>query len=447
MNESLTPPTTGKGKTVILVQHTTETEVRIDPNRGVVEKTRIVATPEDLALAIAEGRGGGRLKHFPFVEGADVFTTGADERGLFVKFEVRYIEGQNLTLTGDVVQLIEVGVDIAAKLIQVHEEGLVLGDVKPANIRIVRTTGERIIIDLATSVLTGERLLEGTHEYLAPEAWQGLPVDGRADVYSLGSMLYEAFVGKTPNEVLWEITANTGDKFTKIEARLRAGCGDSRLCGVILKSIQLDRDLRSNMRELSQSLDALLPSGVIVEMVGGTREIFRASTPEDIGLLLGRITRRDATGLFDMIKRVENPPSVLWTVNGKKLTLGERSGVFLKTLRQAVYGIPLDEIKKIHPDIGYIGNLVKDPTTREAAKFVLYLEDIISRFTSDPEEITLTLVFILKGYNKGSIDAFLNQFQMDCFRRQAEEFGMLRDMKNKVRTTLERVTDEMEKMI
>jgi tRNA A-37 threonylcarbamoyl transferase component Bud32 len=90
-----------------------------------------------------------------------------------------------------------------------HDGGLVHRDVKPGNI-LVTGSGEAehaYVCDfgLARHVssvgsLTGDRGFVGTVDYVAPEQIMGDPVDGRADVYALGCVLYECLAGLRPFE-------------------------------------------------------------------------------------------------------------------------------------------------------------------------------------------------------------------------------------------------------
>lgn len=92
---------------------------------------------------------------------------------------------------------------IASALDYANKKGLVHRDVKPSN--IMRAGEDRhVLTDFGIAFDTGATRLTrnisalGTPEYMSPEAGQGLPVDGRSDIYSLGIVLYELLSGKPP---------------------------------------------------------------------------------------------------------------------------------------------------------------------------------------------------------------------------------------------------------
>ena len=99
---------------------------------------------------------------------------------------------------------VEVVANVADALDAAHERGFVHRDVKPANV-LVADSGQVYLSDFgltkvldASTGLTHTGQLLGTVDYVAPEQIEGRPVDGRADVYSLGGLAYRAITGSVP---------------------------------------------------------------------------------------------------------------------------------------------------------------------------------------------------------------------------------------------------------
>jgi len=95
---------------------------------------------------------------------------------------------------------------VAAALDAAHEAGLLHRDVKPANVLLQGDAGPCYLTDFGLSkdplrdsgALTAAGAFVGTIEYTAPEEMLDKEVDRRADVYSLGCVLYETLTGESP---------------------------------------------------------------------------------------------------------------------------------------------------------------------------------------------------------------------------------------------------------
>lgn len=112
----------------------------------------------------------------------------------------------NLMGTGtmDVLEANRIFQQLASALAYAHEKGIIHRDIKPVNV-LMDHTKRPILSDFGIAkVIAGTRGLTrpgagvGTPEYMSPEQCKGEQVDGRADIYALGVMLYESLTGRTP---------------------------------------------------------------------------------------------------------------------------------------------------------------------------------------------------------------------------------------------------------
>ena len=142
-----------------------------------------------------------------------VYDAGEADGILYIS--MRYVEGTDLErllraeTNLDPARAVSIAAQCAAALDAAHAEGLVHRDVKPANILLAaerHTSTDRVYLsDFGVTKrlhsgagLTRTGQFVGTVDYVAPEQIQGEVVDGRADVYSLGCVLYRCLTGEVP---------------------------------------------------------------------------------------------------------------------------------------------------------------------------------------------------------------------------------------------------------
>ena len=124
---------------------------------------------------------------------------------------MQYIDGKSLRELLDrrkrlgPLVTIHMGIAIAGALDFAHHAGLVHRDIKPGNI-LVTPQGRFLLADFGIAKalstvgedLTDDNVMMGTAKYLSPEQVRGKQLDGRADLYGLGLVMYECLAGKVP---------------------------------------------------------------------------------------------------------------------------------------------------------------------------------------------------------------------------------------------------------
>ena len=138
-----------------------------------------------------------------------VFDWGEESGTYFIVME--YVEGRSLAeiirTEGSIHpdKVAEISSEVAAALSFAHRNGIVHRDVKPGNV-LVAPNGHIKVADFGIaralanvqSELTQAGTVMGTATYISPEQAQGMEVDPRSDLYSLGVMIYEMLSGHPP---------------------------------------------------------------------------------------------------------------------------------------------------------------------------------------------------------------------------------------------------------
>src|SRR5439155_23897612 len=119
---------------------------------------------------------------------------------LLVKME--YVAGDTLTArlsaTGRfaIDEAVRIARAIADGLAAAHEQGIVHRDLKPSNVMLSRNRVVLMDFGIARRIASASGKTAGTLGYMAPEQIANLTVDGRADLYALGCVLYAMLTGE-----------------------------------------------------------------------------------------------------------------------------------------------------------------------------------------------------------------------------------------------------------
>lgn len=186
-----------------------------------VLKPEVAADAEWTKRFLSEARALGSLKHRNLIEVLNFGKTPDGREYLMMEF----LDGEPLdaymSRMSALAPAAALGIadQILNGLAEAHKKGVVHRDLKPSNVYLQREhNGELLVkvldfglarqepVALLDGAITlpkrndGASLLAGTPEYIAPEQAQGRTVDGAADMYSLGVMLFEMLTGSLPFE-------------------------------------------------------------------------------------------------------------------------------------------------------------------------------------------------------------------------------------------------------
>lgn len=163
---------------------------------------------------LLEARSASALNHPNIVT---IHSIEETPEGDFIVME--YVEGETLKSVIErspleVARLLELGAQVADALFAAHSAGLIHRDIKPGNIlitprgqakvldfglaKLVQKDDEKLSGEMTLSKLTQAGVIVGTIAYMSPEQTRGEELDFRADIFSLGCVLYQAATGKLP---------------------------------------------------------------------------------------------------------------------------------------------------------------------------------------------------------------------------------------------------------
>jgi serine/threonine-protein kinase len=158
-------------------------------------------------------------------------------------------------------------IDVATGMSVAHEAGIVHRDLKPANV-LINDEGLLKIVDFGVAAaqkegdtqLTKTGYVIGSPKYMAPEQILGKKVDVRADIYSLGVILYEMITGSPPYHrgdhmsVMYQHVQGRARPPAEVNPELPA-----ELSEVVMRAMAVDKSRRfQTMQELKLALERFL---------------------------------------------------------------------------------------------------------------------------------------------------------------------------------------------
>ena len=153
---------------------------------------------------LREAETAGRLNHQNIVT---IFDVGEEQELAYIAMD--YLKGHDLSRHKQVDTLLpidvvlDIGIQVASALDFAHKHDVVHRDIKPANIIYDESTGEVKVTDFGIACLTNSSktrtgTMLGSPSYMSPEQVMGDKVDGGADLFSLGTTLYQLTTGQLP---------------------------------------------------------------------------------------------------------------------------------------------------------------------------------------------------------------------------------------------------------
>jgi serine/threonine protein kinase/Tfp pilus assembly protein PilF len=326
------------------------------------------ADPDSRARLLNEARAASLLRS-PNI--AVTYDIGEYAGSDFIVME--YVEGELLSkrVAGGplpIREVVEVGVQVSDALEEAHGRGIIHRDIKSANlIRTERGLVKVLDFGLAKFLASNAQdgfvtqpqvtiagMVVGTISYMAPEQALGRAVDNRADLFSLGVVLYELATGRTPfaGTVATEIVDRILHETPAVPSTLNATVPKA-FDGIVMRALeksptfryQSARDMRQDLRELSSSLEES-------SRVSASRALSGVSQPgsaidRSVAVMTFANITRDATDDWIGTGIAETVSSDLKNIHG--MTVIGRARVY-DALRNLASNASLDESLAI--DIG-----------------------------------------------------------------------------------------------
>ena len=299
----------------------------------------LASSPDTIQRFFREAKASARIDHPSIVDVLDLGTLPDGPPFLVME----YLEGRSLEKIIDTsplapVQAAAVMLDVVRALSSAHNAGIVHRDLKPANIFVAKK-GDLLtpkILDFGISKITSSMgdirmtrtgAVLGSPAYMSPEQARGRSdIDGRADIWAVGVILYEAVSGKLPfigenyNQVMMAITLDP-----PVPLSVAAPVADQDFIAIVEACLQKERDARpASMEKLSAMIDGYVAPraayGIPPLDVGDSSSVRTPATGGTYRLAsqVQRVSQRHVFGNTTTVKSEPPPPPVA----PEKMTVG-----------------------------------------------------------------------------------------------------------------------------
>ena len=265
-----------------------------------------------------EARSAGRLNHPNIVT---IYDAGKADGVAYIAME--FLEGTSLREVLDeqpplsIPRILETIAQIARGLAYAHENGVVHRDIKPANVIVLKNRRPKItdfgIARLGEADGVGSERA-GSPKYMSPEQIRGdVTLDGRSDVFSLGTVLYEMLTGKPPfagetvTEIMQAVLEHTPPVPSVVDAHV-----PPELDGVVMRMLAKRpddrypsaRSLFRELRRVDENFSARAEHGpageargeqTVIEPEAAVAAARTPVGPGDKTLVIGAAPKRPAT--------------------------------------------------------------------------------------------------------------------------------------------------------
>ncbi|HSS98765.1 MAG TPA: protein kinase, partial [Terriglobales bacterium] len=274
---------------------------------------------------LLEARAASALNH-PNI--CTIYAVENDQGQSFIAMEL--LEGQTLDVRLNagalsLNEVLEIGIQLSDALDAAHAKGIVHRDIKPANV-FVTHRGQVKVLDFGlaklthhaeasmqtmatagpTAHLTSPGSTVGTIAYMSPEQARGEQLDPRTDIFSLGAVLYQMatskvpFEGKTSAVIFHAILERDPEPVQQLSPQLPA-----RLCEIIGKSLEKDRELRyqsaADLRGDLKRLKRDSESGPKIPVASSGVQFAQAVSPGSSGSQAVPTTRKSNLPILVMV--------------------------------------------------------------------------------------------------------------------------------------------------